>query len=232
MLYDFKQYTILIVEDDVQALEWLTLILKECFYDVISAKNGAEAFEKFIANKIDIILTDIRMPIKNGIDFVEQIRNENHIVPIIYMSSFVEVDILLQAMTHCTNGFLIKPIQHNELFYSLNMGINRLQQLNAITEEPTEIYLVGGSCVNLKKQTVYLNNDKIFLSKKEIQLLKLLIVNKSSILSKDIIEEYLWVGSNISEGSVKTLINKLRDKIGKESITTVKNIGYQINILS
>jgi DNA-binding response OmpR family regulator len=72
----------------------------------------------------------------------------------------------------------------------------------------------------------------ILLTKKEFELLSLLIKNKQSVLSKTQIEYLLWDGEIVSESSVKTLIKKLRSKIGEESIATAKNLGYRVCIPS
>lgn len=72
----------------------------------------------------------------------------------------------------------------------------------------------------------------IFLTKKEFELLTLFVKNKYSVLSKTQIEYAIWYDEMTSESSVKTLIKKLRSKIGEEAIITVKNIGYKINILT
>ncbi len=235
MEYNFQKSTILIAEDDPLSLEYLVLILKEHFFNVIFAKDGDEAFTKYMTNKVDIILTDIKMPIQNGIDFIEKIRAQDTMIPIVYMSAYAEVDVLLKTMKHSANGFLVKPIQLGELFNCLNDGINKTRQLGLFKDSSKlnkEFFIFGGACINLEQQTVILNNNEIFLSKKEFQLLELLLINKDSVISKEIIEEYLWYGTQISSGSVKTLINKVRDRIGKEAILTVKNIGYKINLLT
>lgn len=236
MKSSFKNTTILIVEDDILALKYLVKILEEHFLNVMTALNGLEAFEKFMTNKIDIILTDIRMPVQNGIDFVEKIRMQNVAIPIVYMSAYAEVDVLMQTMKHSANGFLLKPIKVPELFQYLNDGISKSKQLKLVQDTSSSIdveyNIVGGAIVNLKLQTVMLGKEEIFLSKKELQLLELFLANHQAILSREMIEEYLWFGNTISDSSVKVLMNKLRDKLGKDSITTVKNIGYKINLLT
>lgn len=236
MKSSFKNTTILIVEDDILALKYLVKILGEHFLNVMTALNGLEAFEKFMTNKIDIILTDIRMPVQNGIDFVEKIRMQNVAIPIVYMSAYAEVDVLMQTMKHSANGFLLKPIKVPELFQYLNDGISKSKQLKLVQNTSSSIddecNIVGGAIVNLKLQTVMLGNEEVFLSKKELQLLELFLANHQAILSREMIEEYLWFGNTISDSSVKVLMNKLRDKLGKDSIATVKNIGYKINLLT
>ena len=106
MDFDYKGYTILVVEDELLSLEYLVKILQERSFNVLFAHNGLEAYDQYINNKIDVILTDIRMPMKNGMEFVEQVRESNKIIPIIYMSAFAKIDVLLQTMKHNTNGLL------------------------------------------------------------------------------------------------------------------------------
>ena len=230
MDFDYKGYTILVVEDELLSLEYLVKILQERSFNVLFAHNGLEAYDQYINNKIDVILTDIRMPMKNGMEFVEQVRESNKIIPIIYMSAFAKVDVLLQTMKHHINGFLVKPVHIKEMFECINEALERYTQIRQNLQEIDSVVLMGGACVNLRNKTVYYENQEIFFSKKEYSLLELLIINRMSIMPKEIIEEYLWQGIAISPSSVKTLVNKLRDKIGKDAIITVKNIGYRINL--
>jgi DNA-binding response OmpR family regulator len=228
--YNFSQFTVLIVEDEDLTLKYLSRSLEDYFGCVISAKDGIEAYAKFETKKIDIIITDFFMPNKTGFEFIKQIRKNGYNTPVIYMSSYPDSDILLDVIKQKISGFLVKPIDIKELLELIeNSMIISSMDFNSYGN-CQEYKLSGGTIVNLKYKTVENNNEQIILTKKEFELLEIFIHNEKYILTKEQIEDLLWLGTDISHGSVKSLINKIRLKVGNEAIMTIKNIGYKIMI--
>jgi len=230
---DFKKYSILIAEDDPIALNSLVNILKRYFKNVLTAVNGSEAYEKALSHKIDIILTDMRMPHQDGADFVKQLRELDVNLPVIFMSAHTDSKTLLRIIPLNITEYLVKPIQ---IGHVLQLCQELFKKKEAIVyEQQVAKYLYhldSGVVVDLAHRVVSKEGEMILLTKKEFELLSLLIKNKQSILSKTQIESFLWDGEIVSESSVKTLIKRLRSKIGEETIVTAKNLGYKICIAS
>lgn len=226
-----KQYTILIAEDDEIALRSLCNTLKRYFKNVITATNGYDASDCVLSQKIDIILTDMRMPYQDGADFIKQIRDLDFNIPVIFMSAYSDSQTLLKVIPLNVTDYLIKPIEIEKVLY---LCLKNLQKKVTLPiKQRVEKYvhnLTNGIRVDLIHKMVSKNDEIVFLTKKEFELLTLFLKNKHSILSKTQIEYALWNEDTISESSVKTLIKKLRSKIGEESIITVKNLGYKIQI--
>lgn len=226
-----KQYTILIAEDDEIALRSLSNTLKRYFKNVITATNGYEASDCILFQKVDIILTDMRMPYQDGVDFTKQLRELDFNTPVIFMSAYSDSETLLKIIPLNVTDYLVKPIEIEKV---LLLCQKVLQDKTAIAQKQrVEKYLfefANGVCVDLIHNTVHNNGEIVFLTKKEFELLALLLKNKRSILSKTQIEHALWTQEVVSESSVKTLIKKLRSKIGEDCIVTVKNLGYKIHI--
>lgn len=216
-----KKSTVLIVEDDPIAIIPLSNTLKRYFKTVITASDGDEAYQVFLNNPIDLILTDMRMPNCDGIALIETVREINPKTPVIIMSAFQDSDTLRKVIPLHVSDYLIKPIQIEEV---LELS------LKSLARHPHAIQLQNSLCVDITHKTVYKNDQLIPLTKKEFELLELLIEHSQSILTKAQIEEALWNGDFISESSVKTLLKKLRDKIGDDSVITVKNLGFRINL--
>jgi DNA-binding response OmpR family regulator len=231
-LYEaLKHYSILIVEDDESALISLANILKRYFKNVLVATNGYEASDCIFSQKIDIILTDVRMPYQDGVDFIKHLRESNIDTPVIFMSAYSDSETLLQAIPLKITDYLIKPIQINQVL-GLCQKIFQ-EKIDKVEKGRIEKYLYelkNGITIDLGDKTVYENGEMILLTKKEFELLSLFLKNRSSILTKTQIEYALWNGEMVSESSVKTLVKKLREKIGEDSIVTVKNLGYKISI--
>lgn len=226
---DFKKYSILIAEDDPIALSSLENILKRYFKKVLTANNGHEAYEQALSQKIDIILTDMRMPHQDGADFIQQLRELEPNLPVIFMSAHTDTKTLLRIIPLNIADYLLKPIEIEKVLQLCKL---MFKKKTAITDEvliTKHLYQLNTDVqVDLAHKTVKKEGKIILLTKKELELLSLLIKNRQSILSKTQIEFLLWDDGIISDSSVKTLIKKLRSKIGEGTISTVKNLGYQI----
>lgn len=230
---DFKKYSILIAEDDPIALNSLTNILKRYFKNVVTATNGYEAYEKALSQNIDIILTDMRMPYRDGADFIKQLRELEGNLPVIFMSAHTDTKTLLRIIPLNIADYLVKPIQIDQILHLCRELFKKKAALSEEQHATKHLYeLNSGVRVDLAHKIVSKEGTMILLTKKEFELLSLLIKNRHSVLSKTQIEYLLWDGEVISESSVKTLIKKLRSKIGEESVTTVKNLGYKISLLT
>ena len=229
---DLQNYSILIIEDDTLALSFLANIMRRYFKNVITAANGNQAGDIVLSQHIDIILTDMRMPYQDGADFVKQLLELDLNIPVIFMSAYTDSETLLRVIPLNIADYLIKPIEIDKV---LALAKKSLEGKAAATNnnhvEKNIILLVNGITIDMMHKVVSKDNEMIFLTKKEFELLTLFIKNKYSVLSKTQIEYAIWYDEMTSESSVKTLIKKLRSKIGEEAIITVKNIGYKINIL-
>lgn len=214
-----KKATLLIAEDDPIAMAPLSNTLKRYFQTVYTASDGNEAYRYFLDHPIDLILTDMRMPNRDGIALIQMVRTIKPHIPIIIMSAFQDTETLRKAIPLHVIDYLIKPIQIDEI---LELA------LKSLASKPMQ--LKNNIWVDISRKTVYQEDQLIPLTKKEFELLQLLIENPHSILSKEQIENALWNGDIISESSVKTLLKKLRDKIGEDSIQTIKNLGFTINL--
>jgi len=110
-----KDLTLLYVEDNQDAREMTSMILEDFFDNIILAKDGKDGLEKFQQNHIDLVLTDINMPIMNGIEMSEKIRAINDDTPIIVLSAHNEDNYFIQSIHIGVSGYLLKPIDINHL---------------------------------------------------------------------------------------------------------------------
>lgn len=220
-----NRYTVLCVDDEEEFLTYLTSVLKLYFLKVYSVSSVKEAYEIIEENPIDIIITDLYMPKTNGIDFIKNIRSERSAISVIFLTACFEKDFLHAAVPLGLDAYLIKPVPLEKLFATLQRTIE------IIESRSTKTYtLKGGVSFDLGDGIVYTTSTRkiIDVTPKELALLCLLIKNQHVILSKSVIESYLWEFESVAESSVKTLIKKLRNKIGDEAIVTHSTNGYAI----
>jgi len=121
-----KGFTLLLVEDNDGIREELIFNIGFWFKEVVEARNGLEGIEKFKEHSIDIILTDIKMPRLNGIDMVKQIRQMDKEVPIVFQTAFSENEFLLKAINMNVQGYVIKPINLQNLEEVIENSLYRL----------------------------------------------------------------------------------------------------------
>jgi len=106
---DNRNMTLLYVEDDLLSRELVSEILKDLFPNIIMAKNGKEGLEKFRTHKIDLIISDIYMPVMGGLEMIQTIRETNQEVAIIMLSAYSETEYFLKGIEYGVDGYLLKP---------------------------------------------------------------------------------------------------------------------------
>ena len=139
-----KSQTVLFVEDEEVAREILAKVLSKMFKNVITASNGLEAYEKFelasnSSNKIDLIISDINMPIVNGLDMLENIRKIDNFVPAIFVTARSETSNILRAIDLNVTNYIIKPIQTDVLLKKIADACEKKFISNKLNEKKEEL---------------------------------------------------------------------------------------------
>lgn len=220
----FQNKSILYVEDDISSRTRMAELLEMLFENVYTAKDGEEAWSIYTQNECDIVLTDIKMPSKDGLSLTKQIRNCDYATPIVLLSSFTDHDFLLKAANLSVDGYIIKPIDADTLLKTLGKAFERTKkEENLILKIDTDIFY------NVSSRELYQKDGTLIdLSAMELKLLELLVDNSDHLVTKDKISETLWPLEQPSESSIKNIILRLRKKVGEEAIHSVYGIGYRL----
>jgi len=219
-----KSFTILYLEDEENIRNNITKTLKLLSNNVFDCASSDEALNIFKNNKIDIIISDISMPKTNGIEFSKTIRKENKTIPIILLTAHTDTNFLLEATKLKLVDYLIKPLDFTKLKNALINAVEEILQNN-----PPIIKFENNIIYDLKKKQLFHNNIEKNITSKEIALLELLYKNKNKNLSKDMIKLNLWEDSYYAtDSALKAVLNKLRNKIGKNSIKNTSGVGYRL----
>lgn len=224
MSQECKELIILVVEDEVKARESMINILSERFSKVIGAQNGDEGLKKFKKFKPDLVITDIAMPIMDGLDMAREIKEISDDVPIVVFSAYSEKERLLRSIDIGIDKYLIKPVDIEELFKVLDYLIGEKIEANMLVKISEEYQF------NKTKRTLIHNGKEIVLTKKELAFISLLLKQPGVLVLHEDIKKNVWIGEHVSDTAVRTFIKRVRDKVGEDFIKNVPSLGYKINI--
>lgn len=228
----FKDFSILIVEDEFVAMEYLTQILLSFrTKDIYKAKSAQEALEVVKKHSIDLVFMDIN--IEGAMDGIEcaSLLNKQYLIPIIFTTAYGDTNTLNDAKEENVFGYLIKPFQPSDVEASLLVAlsiINRIKKLSLAEKKTTShvIDLKENYFYNLHTKTLTLYNNPIDLTKKELEFLDMLCNNLNQNLSYEYIKESIWLEKNISDSTIRDTVSRLKKKIPHVHIENIANYGY------
>lgn len=208
---------ILVVEDDVKLLKILKIQLEHENYEVSLETDGIEVVNKIDKNRdyFDLMLLDLTLPGMEGDKVCKQVRKISEI-PIIVLSARSSVEEKINLLKLGANDYTTKPFDMLELNARIDVNIRK----NKISE-----LFYKSLSINTKNFTVHLDGKQILLSKTEYELLKLFMTKTEEIITREEIVEKVWRWE-ASDNLIDSTMKKIRQKIGKEKIKTVRGIGY------
>lgn len=217
---------ILIIEDDQNLNYILKLYLERNGYTALSVTTGKEGLENAKSNKFNLCIVDIGLPDIDGISLVKRLRNEYNNKPIIIITDKYTEQNEIDSYFSGGNIFHEKPIRFDLLNAQLISLLNSAQG--------SKKYGYGDLFIDMESRVVSKKNKNIELTKKEFDLLSMLIAKPEKVFNRnEIIGMVLRNQFEISEAAVDTLVWRLRRKLGRykgnEYIETAFKIGYRIN---
>ena len=218
--------TILYVEDNdfirEEAVEYLSLI----YQNVLEASNGQEALEVYTQSKPDIIITDIEMPIINGLQLVKSIRRQDKKIPIIIVTAFMNTEYLLEAVELRLVKYILKPLSN----YKLDVALELAHEYLIDEEKKCIVQLSKDSYYDHLNRTLIIDKELISLTHNETLLLSLLIRNPNNLVSYSEIKNRIWNYEVHYMDAMRSLIRSLRYKMGMVVIKNISGMGYRIEI--
>lgn len=229
---------ILIVDDDENIAELISLyLIKECF-DTEIALNGEEALEKFRVYRPQLVLLDIMLPGIDGYDVCREIRKDSN-VPIIMLSAKGEVFDKVLGLKIGADDYMVKPFDSNELVARVQAILRRVTQkedsYNTVpAEEQGECVKYDGLTVNLTGYSVIYNGNMVEMPPKELELLYFLASSPNQVFTREQLLDKIWGYDYIGDTrTVDVHVKRVREKIkdgSNWSIATVWGIGYKFEV--
>ena len=223
---NLKQHTLLIAEDEPQALMELTEFFSDYFKSVSTAKDGQEALNVFTQQPTDVVLFDISMPIVNGLEAAEEIRKEHKETLIVLLTAHTRTEMLLRATELNLTKYLVKPLDRTKAKQLLLKLSEQLLQQN-----PHKNYLTENLIYDDKNKLILSNGTPVKLTKNECILVEFMILNKHKTISCDDLVELLYEHDTKESNyyaRVKTLVSTLKKKVPDFPIENQYGMGYRL----
>ena len=215
--------TVLFVEDEKELRNALVSAIGDEFVKFVIARDGDDGLKKFKKYKPDIVITDILMPICDGLEMAKEIKKISKETPVVVLSAFSEKERLLKAIDVGIDKYLIKPIDPDELMLTLNLIADEMLSLDELVE------LNNGYQFDKIRKVLVKNGETISLTKKELLFISILVKNLGVFVIHEEIKKYVWTNKNVTDAAIRTFIKRVREKTGKEFIKNVPGLGYKIN---
>lgn len=227
-------YNILVVDDDREIVGAIEIYLKKEGYNIIKAYNGNEALQKVKENDIHLIILDIMMPEKDGLETLEELRKDKSI-PVILLSAKSEDYDKIGGLNQGADDYITKPFNPLELIARVNSQIRRYVSFGSMEKkENSQIYKTGGLILNDETKKVTVDGKEVKLTATEFNILKFLLKNKGKVYSITQIYENVWNEESYgAENIIAVHIRHIREKIEinpKEPryLKVIWGIGYKI----
>ncbi len=221
---------ILIVDDEQDIVEFLSYSLKSKGYLTASAKDGLEAIRKAKEFQPDLILMDVMMPKKDGVQAVKELRMmpEFEKTIIIFLTALSDERSEIQGLNSGADDYLAKPIKPELLATRISAALRRMKK----DEDADEKMNFGDLEINKTKFSITYKEEEIILAKKEFELLSLLASKPGKVFLRNEILQRVW-GTDVIVGdrTIDVHVRKIRQKVGIDLITTVKGVGYKFEMV-
>ncbi len=219
---------ILIVDDEIDVLEFIAYNLEREGFRTFIAKDGLEAIRIAKQEKPDLILLDVMMPNLDGFAAAEHFRNLRDLknTLIVFLTARNDEESELKGFTVGADDYITKPIKPKLLVSRIKALLRRKS-----AGSDTEVTTVGNISIDRDRHVVKVKEEEIFLARKEFDLLSLLASKPGRVFPRNEILNKVW-GDDIIVGdrTIDVHIRKIRQKVGEEVIKTVKGVGYKFEM--
>jgi len=221
---------ILIIEDDTSLSQLYSIILKNAGFETWQAANGEEAWDILDRVSIDLVITDIMMPVMDGYEFVKLLRKENPVIPVLMITAKDDMPSKSKGFLLGTDDYMTKPIELDEMVLRVRALLRRANIYNE------KKLVLNHTCLDYDALTVTCDEDEEMLPQKEFLLLFKLLSYPNKIFTRTQLMDDIWGPESDSDlQTIDVHINRLRRRFQENTdfeIVTVRGLGYKAVILS
>lgn len=218
---------ILIADDEKEIVRLLRIYIEANDNKVFEANDGDTALRILKKESIDLAIVDIMMPRKNGYEIIKYIRKDSNI-PILVISAKVELSDRVFGIDLGADDYITKPFEPLEVAAKVRAHLRRAG-IQGACEKGNNRIEVGSLILDCDECVVINNGTTIELTKAEYKVLELFMQHPRRVFTKEQIYEYAWENEYVvDDNTIRVIISRLRDKIGDDTIKTIRGLGYRL----
>lgn len=219
-----KNMTLLYIEDDSDIQNYLAEFLERYTSNLHLAQSAEEGKELYENLKPDIILLDINLPGKSGIDFARELRKEDKNTRIVISTAYTDKDFLLTAVELGLTRYLVKPVTSIDLMEALSKAVDE----HSLTNLSLTIDLGEDFTYHTTRKVLLKKDNIVTLRRKEMELLDFFITHSKRTLSYEELQYKVWKDSSMTKDAIRAQIRNLRKKTHPQLIKNITAIGYKL----
>lgn len=227
-----NKFKILLVDDEIDILEFISYNLEKEGYIVSTAQNGIEAIKQAEKHQPHLIILDVMMPEMDGIAACEEIRKipslNNTIIA--FLTARGEDYSQIAGFEAGADDYITKPVRPKVLISRVKALLKRTGETSGpvVYSEDASTVSIGNLVIDKERYLIRMDDNEMILPRKEFELLSLLVSKPGKVFTREEIYSTVW-GENVVVGdrTIDVHIRKLREKIGNDHIKTLKGIGYK-----
>lgn len=229
-----KKYNVLIADDEKEIISLLRLFLEKENINVYEAYDGEMAYMLMQHYEINLAILDIMMPRMDGYEVIKKIR-ENYDVPVMIISAKIELDDKIYGLELGADDYITKPFEPLEVVARVKAHLRRnensmIQTVDCNDENRDRIITCKNFVLNLDRCQLTVDNNKIDLTKIELNLMEMFMENPGRVYTKEQIFQRGWDDIFVDDNTIRVTISRLRDKIGGNRIKTIRGLGYRLEV--
>ena len=219
-----KDLSILYIEDDSKVQEYIAEFLGRYTSHLYLAGSAEEGWKLYQEKKPDIILLDINLPGKSGIEFAREVRQTDKDTRIIISTAYTDKAFLLRAVELGLTRYLVKPITGKELIDAFGKAANEFME----SKKSILVDLGEGYSYDRQRRILLFHETEIPLRRKEMELLEFFVKNRGQTLSYEILQYEIWDDAPMSKDAIRAQIRNIRKKSHRDIIQNINAVGYRL----
>lgn len=212
---------VLLLEDDLLFGETLVDLLEENDFEVTHVPNGQSAIDATFEKKFHIYILDINVPLIDGVTVLKELRDADDSTPTIFLTSHKDKEMLTRGFLSGADDYVTKPFDSDELILRLHALLRRCKS--------GSVECIKKLCHDEMHKRILYDDKELELSKKEYDLLLLLMKHVNNTVPKELISDELWnTSQNGSDGAIRVYINRIKQLLPEMSIENIRGVGYKL----
>lgn len=225
---DKTKYTILLVDDEEDILDFVGYNLRKEGFNVLTSLNGRDALKLAKSNTPHLILLDLMMPEMDGIETCQELKRfpELKDTIIVFFTARSEDFTQILGLDAGADDYITKPIKPSVLISKVNSLLRRIP----VQEEESKVFQAGDITIDRERYLITIDGNEIQLARKEFELLSMLAAKPGKVFSREDILMRVWDDDVVvGERTIDVHIRKIREKTGTDHIKTIKGVGYKFD---